>query len=490
MDNKLIIKRLINKKVSATLLLSDVLSMTVAFISALAISSFLQDYFGLSYYGDEENAYSFLSLIMGPLFLTLFYIKGHYTQRVPWWSQVRYIFGICVIAFVSDVFIRLVLDLPLSEFFITISSILLFFYTLVARQIVCFVFKRLGLWQMEAVIIGSVDTVTDILYAFHADYYVGYDVKTVILRDKKNKDLDLDSVPQRYKDLNILRDDIDYKEFIQSHLNSFFVVCLESFRGEERDGLIQKFTDNNMLYSVVPPTSSMSLFEMKPHDFFGYDIVLLYSRNNIFSIFGRLVKRSLDIVVSSLALLFISPIILAVAFFLKYEGQGGSIFYGGERVGQFGQKFKCWKFRSMQPDSDHLLHELIESDPEIKKEWTKFRKLKGEDPRVTTKTARLIRKSSIDELPQLWNVLVGDMSLVGPRPILEDEIELQGPSHSNYTMVRPGITGLWQVSGRNDTSFQRRVYMDDWYIRNWSIWSDIVILIKTLMVVLRGSGSY
>jgi undecaprenyl-phosphate galactose phosphotransferase len=144
----------------------------------------------------------------------------------------------------------------------------------------------------------------------------------------------------------------------------------------------------------------------------------------------------------------------------------------------------------MEPDSDHLLYELLESDPEIKKDWDKYMKLKVDDPRVTTKTAKLIRKLSIDELPQLWNVFNGDMSLVGPRPILEREKNLLGDSYKNYIKTRPGITGLWQVSGRNDTSFQRRIYMDNWYIRNWSIWGDIVILIKTLKVVFKGSGSY
>ncbi len=144
----------------------------------------------------------------------------------------------------------------------------------------------------------------------------------------------------------------------------------------------------------------------------------------------------------------------------------------------------------MEPDSDHLLHELLESDSALKEEWETYHKLKVKDPRITTKTAELMRKTSIDELPQLWNVLIGDMSLVGPRPILQEEKNLLGDAFKNYIIVRPGITGLWQVSGRNDTSFERRILMDSWYIRNWSIWGDIVIMIKTLNVVLRGSGSY
>ena len=194
----------------------------------------------------------------------------------------------------------------------------------------------------------------------------------------------------------------------------------------------------------------------------------------------------MDIIGGFTALVIFAPVMLVVAVFLKIEGQNGSVFYGGYRIGRNGELFKCWKFRSMEPDSDHLLEALLESDPEIKKDWEKYQKLKVKDPRVTTKTAKIIRKVSIDELPQFWNVFIGQMSLVGPRPILEREKELLAKDYQNYIKVRPGITGLWQVSGRNDTSFQRRIHMDSWYIRNWSIWGDIVIIIKTIKVALKG----
>ena len=192
-----------------------------------------------------------------------------------------------------------------------------------------------------------------------------------------------------------------------------------------------------------------------------------------------------------IALIIASPFMLIAAIMLKVEGQGGSVFYGGHRIGHQGKVFKCWKFRTMEPDSDHMLHEFLASNPKAKEEWDTFHKLKSfPDPRVTTKTAKFIRRTSIDELPQLWNVLKGDMSLVGPRPILENEVEIFGDAFHYYKQVQPGITGLWQVSGRNDVSFARRVYWDSWYVRNWSFWGDIVIMIKTLRVVFLGSGAY
>jgi len=143
----------------------------------------------------------------------------------------------------------------------------------------------------------------------------------------------------------------------------------------------------------------------------------------------------------------------------------------------------------MEPDSDHLLQEYLNSNPELRQDWETYRKL-PRDPRVTTKTARLIRKLSLDELPQLWNIFVGDMSLVGPRPILEDETGYFNENTlKDYLSIRPGLTGLWQVSGRNKTSFRRRVYWDSWYVRNWSLWGDLIILIKTPIVLLTRKGA-
>ncbi len=207
------------------------------------------------------------------------------------------------------------------------------------------------------------------------------------------------------------------------------------------------------------------------------------------SAYSGAVKRSLDILISGSALLVCLPVFAVIALMLKIEGQGGSIFYGGQRVGRNGMPFSCWKFRSMQPDSDHVLQAYLKKHPLLKRHWEKFRKLPN-DPRVVSRTARIIRKFSLDELPQLWNVLVGDMSLVGPRPMLPEEAHYFGSRIVYYISVRPGLTGLWQVSGRNSTSFKHRVHLDSWYVRNWSLWQDIRIMLKTPLAMLNTKGAY
>ena len=302
----------------------------------------------------------------------------------------------------------------------------------------------------------------------------------------------MQGLPRNYHTVKVESDVKDYAAYIRQNPGDFYVICLTAFNGETPEALLQLLDETQSSYAIVPSISGIGFYNMEPRYFFGHDIMMLHTHHAA-GVGGapsaaRMLKRAMDIGIAGTALLALSPLFGIVSLMLKAEGQGGTIFYGGERMGYRGRMFKCWKFRSMEPDSDHLLHAHLAADPQAQADWDKYRKLSN-DPRITTRTARFIRKASIDELPQLWNVLAGDMSLVGPRPILEEEKSYFGKTLKDYMSVRPGLTGLWQVSGRNDTSFERRVYWDNWYIRNWSLWGDIVILIKTPLVLLTGKGA-
>lgn len=202
--------------------------------------------------------------------------------------------------------------------------------------------------------------------------------------------------------------------------------------------------------------------------------------------FGLGTKRAFDVCAALGLMLLLSPLLVMVALLVMRDG--GPCLYGHTRVGVDGRKFRCLKFRSMVRNADAVLKDLLASDAEARAEWAADFKLKH-DVRVT-RFGHFIRKTSIDELPQLWNVVRGDMSLVGPRPVVEKELERYGDSVSYYLGVLPGITGLWQVSGRNDTDYDTRVALDVAYVRNWTFGGDIVILFKTIGVVLRGRGAY
>jgi Undecaprenyl-phosphate galactose phosphotransferase WbaP len=162
--------------------------------------------------------------------------------------------------------------------------------------------------------------------------------------------------------------------------------------------------------------------------------------------------------------------------------------YRQERIGKGGKKFSIWKFRTMVEDADEILRHYLEKHPELSREWNETHKLKN-DPRVTV-IGKFLRRFSMDEYPQLLNVLQGDMSLVGPRPIVDEEVTYYQQSFQLYKRVKPGLTGLWQVSGRNDTSYDQRVRLDLYYVNNWSVWLDILILAKTVKAVLVGKGAY
>ena len=202
------------------------------------------------------------------------------------------------------------------------------------------------------------------------------------------------------------------------------------------------------------------------------------------SVIYRIVKRCFDIVVSALMLVLLSPVFLMVALLIHHEDHGPAL-YRHRRIGKGGQPFDCLKFRSMRIDSAEM---MIRFTPEQRAEFAKYHKLK-DDPRIT-RIGNFLRNSSLDELPQLWNILIGQMSFVGPRPITEVELEQYGPKQrEKYESVLPGLTGMWQASGRNNLTFKQRMYYDAYYVDHQSIWLDIKILFKTFSAVLNGEGA-
>jgi exopolysaccharide production protein ExoY len=202
--------------------------------------------------------------------------------------------------------------------------------------------------------------------------------------------------------------------------------------------------------------------------------------------FGGVLKRILDVLIALAALIVLAPVMLAVALAVKVQ-DGGPVLFVQSRVGRGGVEFKFLKYRTMVTDGPALLERLIRDNPELAREWREKQKL-VRDPRVTM-IGGFLRRSSLDELPQLVNVLLGDMSIVGPRPMLREQVAAYGPVYERYCRARPGITGLWQVSGRNETTFSRRSDLDQAYLRAWSIRGDLFLILRTFDVVLRQRGA-
>lgn len=238
---------------------------------------------------------------------------------------------------------------------------------------------------------------------------------------------------------------------------------------------------------VVPNLVAVPMSNVTAESFFDAKIMVLHIRNNLASPWNQMLKRIFDIVATICGGILISPILLIIAIWV-YHDSPGPVIFKHRRVGKDGKEFNCYKFRSMCVNSKEVLEHLLATDPAAKAEWDKEFKLK-DDPRIT-KSGAFLRKTSLDELPQLWNVLKGEMSLVGPRPIVRSEMARYGKYIKEYMMVRPGITGIWQTSGRNDIDYPERVQMDNWYVHNWSVWLDLVLLWRTIGVVAACNGAY
>lgn len=202
---------------------------------------------------------------------------------------------------------------------------------------------------------------------------------------------------------------------------------------------------------------------------------------------GGIAKRSFDVIAALSALIVFSPIFLLIMALVKYSGDG-PVFYGHRRIGHSGRYFHCLKFRTMVSNGDEVLAKYLKANPQAAEEWRRTRKLKT-DPRVTA-VGSVLRKLSLDELPQLINILRGEMSVVGPRPVVDEELGLYDTFAIYYLRSRPGLTGLWQISGRNDVSYENRIAFDMHYVQNWSFIRDILIIVKTVPAVCLSRGSY
>lgn len=236
---------------------------------------------------------------------------------------------------------------------------------------------------------------------------------------------------------------------------------------------------------LISQFGRVSSLGVQAHDLDG--MLGLEVRQNLLNKFPNILKRSMDLILTVAGGLAALPGLLLIAGLICLDSPGG-VFYRQERIGRDGKHFRMWKFRSMQADAEQVLKRCLEADAALQNEWDKTQKLK-DDPRIT-RVGKFLRRYSLDEIPQLINVMKGEMSLVGPRPYFPDQEALYSASVKLYQRVRPGMTGMWQVRGRNTTSFSERARLDEYYVRNWSVWLDIYILLRTVLVVMAREGAY
>ena len=249
--------------------------------------------------------------------------------------------------------------------------------------------------------------------------------------------------------------------------------------------LMQSLVRERVPFAIVRRPDGLPVRGATSRWLLSHDATLWSYRDNLRQPVARTAKMAMDLAGAAAMLIVLAPVFALIAAAVKLDG--GTVLYAHRRIGVGGRSFPCLKFRSMVMESDAVLARLLTTDSAVAAEWTATHKLRR-DPRVTW-IGRILRQTSLDELPQLFNVLRLEMSLVGPRPIVEAEVPRYGEDIHHYYAARPGLTGLWQVSGRSNTDYSQRVHLDTWYVKNWSLWSDIVILFRTIPAVLKRKGA-
>ena len=458
----------------------------LAFLASGALANVLADWLDGS---QAEQAFwqgargtVFLALLLGWLFW-FGVVKQAYTRRKPFWTDLRRSLTAILIFAVLDLALLGLLKVSYSRFWWLAFWGCLLVLQPWGRGLARRMLMRLGKWNRHTVIYGVGPNAWQACLALRSEPALGVILDGFVAPPELLTEVD---PAIRASGLPVVewQGTEDQASSIHECNN---VIAFEAEQRDYRDACIRQLTQY-MVRSVrvIPSMRGVPLYGMETSYFFSHEVLQIHLQNNLSKPRYRLLKRLFDMACSFLLLVLLSPLFAWLSW--KVSRDGGSPFYGHVRIGQNGRPFKCYKFRSMIINSQEVLRNLLESDAEARAEWEKDFKLKH-DPRITPVGA-FLRKTSLDELPQLWNVFTGEMSLVGPRPVVQDELERYGRDVAYYLLVKPGMTGLWQVSGRNDVDYSTRVYLDSWYVKNWSLWSDIAILFKTVNVVFNRTGAY
>ena len=476
------------RQVSWWLVISDATSLVVSWVLALAVLRLLVpedwwqgvvDWWTAS---GESRAMLFAGLLA--LMLVLFAARGHYSRRRPAADEVLDIIKVFLfVAVIDSVFAYLTKAQFSRAWFISAWCLLLFILPL-ARTLTKRLLTRLGRWQRPTVILGTGQNAQEAAKALRSEPLMGLELVAFLVPKGESPAPIASETEARH--VAVLPAGEDLEATLERMNSPHLVVALEAESLLPHQGLLQRLSARYTDLSIIPPLRGLPLYGMEMTHFFTHEVLLLTARNNLARPIPRVVKRLFDLAGSLTLLAVLSPLLVYLAW--KIRQPGGAAIFSHLRVGRYGRMFGCLKFRTMVSDADGVLRRHLDANPSARAEWERDFKLK-DDPRITPIGA-FLRRTSLDELPQLWNVLKGEMSLVGPRPVIEEELERYGDQVGYYLETRPGITGLWQISGRNDTGYEDRVALDSWYVRNWSLWHDLVILVKTINVVLRGKGAY
>ena len=457
-----------------------VLADYFAVLCAEEISFLLRDFFIKTRGALRITRFHFY-VIAPIIYITYLNIHGLYTRKMQSWRIIASIFKANLYAVLTGVFILFMVRPAnaTTRLYMIMLCFLGFFFIVLFRFLLRRLFDWLHLFEEPVLIIGAGLTAAILLQHIKSDIGLNYHVVGYLEDYTPNRDV--------AAQLPRLGKFADAEAVIKETSVQHVMVTAPGLTQTETQDIVYRLQPLVKSISFIPDMGKLPLATMDIESLVDGHLVMMQMRNNLKDKWNRSVKFIFDWVITLVGTLFLSPLFLLIALWV-YIDSPGPIIFKQKRVGRNGKEFYCYKFRTMCVDAKEKLEDLLKRDPEAKKEWEANFKLKN-DPRITS-SGHFLRSTSLDELPQVWNVLKGEMSLVGPRPIIREEIHYYGKYIDDYFLVRPGITGIWQTSGRSNTEYADRVQMDTWYVRNWNIWFDIVLLWRTFKVVIKREGAY
>ena len=470
-NNKLLISKII-------VLIADYVAIVLGTLAAYYLRVNLQilpvsEHFKV----DEIYVYGIVPIV----FLSILLLNNAYSIVAPYWDTMKNLFRSITIGVVVSIVLMYTGHVinDVSRLFVAFAYIFMLLFIFSGRFIVGKILSKVGYLTIPVLLVGAGKTAELVKKSLDRMPIATY--KIIGYVDDKPKS---STIAKEYSCLGAFS---DVERVIKDTGVQTVLICAPGLEPKKLVSLINRLQLLVKRVAFVPELFGLPTSNITARGMMEEQAVVLRVQNNLARKSNRIMKRIFDIIATVCGGILILPIFVIIAL-LIYLDSPGPIVFGHKRIGQDGKEFSCYKFRSMVNNAQEALEVYLQENPIAREEWIREFKLK-DDPRVT-RIGKFLRKTSLDELPQLWNVLIGNMSLVGPRPIVRDEIVKYGDYINDFYLVPPGITGVWQVSGRSDTTYEERVLMDSWYVHNWSVWIDIVYLLKTVLVVYKAKGAY
>lgn len=473
------------KKVASfiILVLSDLLVIFVSFWVAYLIRRQILPHIFTEFKGRQLFPFSvFLSqYYLTIIWISVFAYERLYTKRYLFWQEAKVLLKSATIS--STLIILMIFitrqQIKFSRTIVVSAWLISLFLFPLFRYYIKVLLVKTNLWKRKILILGVHQTSFSILKNIRKNKTTGYEVLGFL-------DNDQEKIGKKFGGVKVIGTLSDIENITKKYQSKDLMITTPHLPRRKLKELLLKYQNISDSMWLIPRSGDF-ITEGVELEVIG-DVLTLYIKKNLVRPWNTFIKNLFDKVITLILIVLFLPLFLAIAFSIKLDSKGPIIFIQ-KRLGKGKKIFNLFKFRSMFVNSDKRLAEYLNDNERAREEWEKYKKLKRYDPRVT-RMGKIIRRYSLDELPQLFNVLIGKMSLVGPRPYLYEELKEEELFTNIIAKVRPGITGLWQISGRSELSFQDRLSLDEYYIRNWSLWLDTVILIKSIKALFSSKGAY